>query len=417
MSNELKMPALGQTTDEMLITAWLKQEGDTVRLGEPLLEVETDKATLEIESAIGGTLVKIVYQAGETVRAGETIAFIGSADMKPAPPRAAAPAPLPLPEASKPRKITPLARRMAQDLEIDVSQIQARGQWIRKHDLQSHVEQQTAPAPSPPPTKPVKRIRARPTARYLARQHDINLSSITGSGPDGLIEKHDVQHHVANRLKSAAARIPAETPVPPHRQVIAQRMTESAQTIPQIRLTMSVDMTQAKQRLAQERQAGLESLTLTHLILRAVASALEAHPQLNSIWLDDGPRYQYLGATNVGLAVAHEDNLIVVTIPQPDKLSLQELAAAAALATERARGGKLHASDLAPAAITVSNLGMYHVDDFQALVYPGQSSILAVGRVVDDMKMSLSVDHRVADGAAGAQFLNTIRLGLEKELP
>jgi pyruvate dehydrogenase E2 component (dihydrolipoamide acetyltransferase) len=218
-----------------------------------------------------------------------------------------------------------------------------------------------------------------------------------------------------------------DIPVPRHRQVIAQRLTQSVTTIPQIRLTMTANVTQARNLLMAQRNAGLTGLTYTHLILRAVAGALRTYPALNRLWLTDGPRYRQLPRADVGLAIANGDNLLVATIAEPDHTTMTQLVRQAREATERARQGMLTQADFNQAAITVSNLGMYGVDEFQAIVDPSQTAILAVGRVADQvvvidggirvvpqMNLSLTVDHRVADGVLAAQFLSRVREELEQ---
>lgn len=374
MATEIRMPALGQVSDELLILRWLKNEGDLVKLGEPLLEVETDKATLEVEAAAAGTLLRIAHFEGETVEVGTVIAYVGkageilsTAPVKPVEAPGAAPA---------------------------------------------------QPAPQHIVAHPGK-VLATPVARDLARRNNIDLVQVRGTGPDGLIETRDVRALVEQVEHGA------ELPVPRHRQVIAQRLVQSVATMPQIRLTMSANMERARD-LIKIQRAGLHELTYTHLILRAAAQALRAHPLLNRVWLHDGPRYRQYTRCDVGLAIASEDNLLVATIAEPDQAALPALVRQVHDAVERGRRGALSQVDMNPAAMTISNLGMYGVDDFQAIVDPAQTAILAVGRVADQvvvidggirvaplMHMSLTVDHRVADGALAARFLKTLCEALE----
>jgi pyruvate dehydrogenase E2 component (dihydrolipoamide acetyltransferase) len=266
-------------------------------------------------------------------------------------------------------------------------------------------------------------VLALPAVRKLALEHGIDLDGVRGSGPDGRIERKDVQ----SLIEAAASADSSDHPAPRHRQVIAQRLTRSAQTIPQITLMASADMTRARALLDAQRAAGLPSLGYTHLILRAVARALRAHPRLNALWLTDGPTLRTLARANVGLAIAAEDNLLVATIAAPDRLSLPELVGTVGEATQRGRSGALAQADTAPAAITVSNLGMHRVDAFLAIVDPDQTAILAVGRVAErvvvndggisvapQVTLSLTVDHRVAGGVAAARFLETICAELER---
>lgn len=378
MATEIRMPALGQTSDELRILRWLKIEGEAVKAGEPLLEVETDKATLEIEAAVAGILLKIVCPEEESAEAGAVIAYVGKA---------------------------------GESVEA-VALVPAPAEAI------AAVPGSVAP--------PAAKVQATPVARHLARDQGIDLSQVRGSGPGGRIEKKDVEALIGVGSGGLAAPY-TDSPVPRHRERIAQRVLQSARQVPQIRLTLVVDMDQARARLEQERAAGLEGLTYTHLILRATAQALRAHPHLNRIWLDQGPQYRSYHRADVGLVIAAEDNLLVATISEPDHLPLAGLVAQVRGAVERGRRGALVQQDAAPAALSLSNLGMYGVDEFEALVDPAQSAMLAVGRVADQvvvrnrgmyiapqLKLSLSVDHRVADGALAAQFMQTLRGILEK---
>jgi pyruvate dehydrogenase E2 component (dihydrolipoamide acetyltransferase) len=376
MATEIRMPALGQTSDELRILRWLRAEGETIKVGEPLLEVETDKATLEVEAAAAGILLKIVCPEEQSAEAGAVIAYVGKA-----------------------------------------------GETIDAGALAQVPAQEISAAKEPAVVVGAK-VLATPVARHLAREQGIDLSQVKGSGPGGRIEKKDVEALIGANTTQAAF---VDSSVPRHRQRIAQRVLQSAQQVPQIRLTLSIDMEQTRAQLEEERASGLEGLTYTHLILRAVAQALRIHPHLNRVWLEEGPQYRTYTRADVGLVIAAEDNLLVATIPEPDKLSLRELVAQVRGTVERARRGELNQQDAAPAALSISNLGMYGVDEFEALVDPAQSAMLAVGRVADQVvvrdrglyfapqiKLSLSVDHRVADGAQAAQFMQDLRKILEK---
>jgi pyruvate dehydrogenase E2 component (dihydrolipoyllysine-residue acetyltransferase) len=202
------------------------------------------------------------------------------------------------------------------------------------------------------------------------------------------------------------------------------------QTIPQITLRAMIDMSRARAGLTRRREAGLVGLTYTHLILRAVAGALRAQPEMRRLWIDrpEGPHYRHIERADVGLAVAGEDSLLVVTIPEPDRASVEQLVGMTEEAVRRGRAGALAATDAEPAAITVSNLGMYRVDQFQAIVDPAQAAILTTGRIADHvaaidgdirivprMQTSLSVDHRVADGVVAARFLGLVAERLEAD--
>lgn len=373
MAAEIRMPALGQTSDELRILRWLKTEGETVKAGEPLLEIETDKATLEVEAAVSGTLLALRCAEGESAEAGAVIAYVGQPgeELAPAGPAAAA-----------------------------------------------------TPPPAAEPSAGTK-VLATPVARHLAREQGIDLAGVRGSGPGGRIEKKDVEALLGTAAPPSAH---SDSPVPRQRQLIAQRVRESAQQVPQIRLTVAVDMDRVRAQLEKERAGGLQGLTYTHLILRAASQALRAHPELNRVWLEQGPQYRSYRRADIGLVIAAADNLLVATIPEPDRLPLAALVAQVRGAVDRGRRAALTQQDAAPVALSLSNLGMYGIDEFEALVDPAQSAMLAVGRVaeqvvvrqggihvVPQLRLSLSVDHRVADGAQAAAFLQTLRQILEEE--
>jgi pyruvate dehydrogenase E2 component (dihydrolipoamide acetyltransferase) len=362
------MPPLGQTSDEIRIEAWLKKPGEEVTEGEALLEVETDKATLEVEASSSGVLLAIVHDAGTVVTAGDVIGWIGEPgeeipDDQDTPASAATPPPTPTPTAAPPGD--------------------------------------------------AGRTLAAPVVRALAREHGLDINGIRGSGPGGRVERQDV-------LDAIAGAAPGDEPVPAHRQAIAARLTRAA-AVPQFSLGITVDLT----RTLTDLEA-TEGASVTHLLLRAVASALRVHPDLNRIWVDEGPRLRTLEPIRVGLAVAAEDRLLVPTVAEPDREPLAELVTRVSTLIGDARAGRIAAEHTGSAAVTVSNLGMFGVDWFQAIVDPDQAAILAAGTInrravvtddgiaaVPQIELVLTVDHRVADGAAAARFLQTLKAELE----
>ncbi len=366
------MPALGQTSDEIRIAAWLKQPGEVVAEGEPLLEVETDKATLEIEASSSGTLLAILHDAGTVVTAGDLIGWIG-APGEAIPPGDGSPS-APLPD-------TPAKQRERVEPAVSVG---AAG-----------------------------RVLAAPAARALAREHGLDIERLQGSGPSGRIDRADVLAAIAE-MASDGEKVPA------HRQTIAARLTRAA-AVPQFALATTVDLTRALSDL--EACAGA---TVTHLLLRAVASALRLHPDLNRVWVEDGPHLRRVEPIRVGLAVAAEHRLVVPTVAEPDLAPLEALVAGVRALVGDARAGRIAADHAGLAAVTVSNLGMYGLDWFQAIVDPDQAAVLAAGTIqrrpvvtdegivaVMQIELVLSVDHRVADGATAARFLQTIKAELE----
>lgn len=383
MAHRIDMPSLGQTTDELLIVEWFKREGDVVKLGEPLLSVETDKAQVDVELVAAGTLLKVLHAAGDTVHAGSPVAYVGAPGE--AVPVASTEAPVPSP--------TPGAE----------------------------------PGRRPPQNAP-GRVSALPAARRLAHELGMDLTRIAGTGQDAVITVRDVER--AGREASVLGDDPDLVAVPQLRQVVARRMSASAQRIPQFTLTVSVDASGARDLIRAERAsvsaAPGSRLTYTHLAVRAVATALRDLPTVNRLWVDDGPHFRQLHRSDVGLAVAGDDGLRVVSIPEADRAPLADLPGLLGSAAERARSGSLLAVDRMPVAATVSSLGMYGVEQFQALVDPDQTAILAVGAVEDRpvvrdgmvvvlpmLRVSLSADHRVVDGTLAAQFLQAVKGALE----
>ena len=272
----------------------------------------------------------------------------------------------------------------------------------------------------PSATDSSSRLPATPAARVLARERGIDLAQITGSGPGGRIERRDVLAAVDGAGPPRADDGTTDV-VPPHRRAIAARLARAA-TVPQFTVSRTVDA-----RPALARAAGLDGVTLTHVLLQAAAVALRAMPHVNRVWLDDGPRFLRLAHCHVGLAIAADDNLIVATIPEPDRLGLEELALTTRRAVDEGRRGRLSAVFTAPAAMTVSNQGMFGVDRFEAIVDPDQTAILAAGRVLErpavtaegiaavpQLDLALTVDHRTVDGAAAARFLAAVCAELER---
>jgi pyruvate dehydrogenase E2 component (dihydrolipoamide acetyltransferase) len=387
MATPVRVPALAQTSDELRLTAWLKTEGEQVTEGEPLFEAETDKAELEVEAAASGTLLRCLAGPGETVSIGTVVAWIG---------------------------------HPGEDIPQADPGVPGAGAGPGR-----------APATvSPPPgvsspasvsaTDSSPRLPATPAARALARERGIDLAQVTGSGPGGRIERRDV----LAALDSASPRRADDGTtdvVPPHRRAIAARLSRAA-TVPQFTVSRTVDA-----RSALARAAGLDGVTLTHVLLQAAAVALRAMPNVNRVWLDEGPRFLRLAHCHVGLAIAADDNLIVATIPEPDRLGLEDLVRTVRRAVDEGRRGRLSAVFTAPAAMTLSNLGMFGVDRFEAIVDPDQTAILAVGRAVErpavtadgiaavpQLDLALTVDHRTVDGAAAARFLAAVCAELER---
>ena len=387
MATPVRVPALAQTSDELRLTAWLKTEGEQVTEGEPLFEAETDKAELEVEAAASGTLLRCLAGPGETVSIGTVVAWIGHPGED-----------IPQTDPGVPGAVAGPGRAPA-----TVS---------------------PSPGVSSPASVPAAdsspRLPATPAARALARERGIDLAQVTASGPGGRIERRDVLAALDSASPQRADDGTTDV-VPPHRRAIAARLSRAA-TVPQFTVSRTVDA-----RSALARAAGLNGVTLTHVLLQAAAVALRAMPNVNRVWLDEGPRFLRLAHCHVGLAIAADDNLIVATIPEPDRLGLEDLVLTVRRAVDEGRRGRLPAVFTAPAAMTLSNLGMFGVDRFEAIVDPDQTAILAVGRAVErpavtadgiaavpQLDLALTVDHRTVDGAAAARFLAAVCAELER---
>ena len=397
MATEVKLPRLGQGMESGTIVKWLKAEGDDVAKGEALYELDTDKVTQEVEAEASGVLLKIAVTEGE-VAVGKTIAFIGNAGESVA--EAAPPAAKETPAPAAEEKETKSAPEPA-------------------------AEPEQAPTPSN------GRIKASPLARRIARERGVDLAQISGTGPDGRIVAEDVERleAKAGSPAPAAAAAPAgevETrPLSNVRKTIARRLTQ-AWTVPAFQLTVSADMTRASDVVAKQRELHPDvRITVTDLLTKLCAEALMRHPDMNVQYADDA-LLVFPGA-HVGIAVAAPQGLVVPVVHDADRLALAQIAAVRADLVARARDGKLGVADLEGGTFTISNLGMYDVDQFVAVLNPPQASILAVGATRDQvvvrdgeldvaplMTMTLTCDHRAVDGATGAEFLRTVKTFLEE---
>ncbi|HET7750768.1 MAG TPA: dihydrolipoamide acetyltransferase family protein [Terriglobales bacterium] len=378
------MPALEMAQETGKLISWLKKEGQEVAKGEPLLEVETDKAVMEVEAPGDGILAGIKVQEGDVVPVGQTIAWLVAPGEKP--PVEAAPA------VTTARTGAPATRAAA------------------------------APAPPAEPA-PSGGVKISPKARRLAREYSVDLSKVRGTGPDGAITTDDVLAAVEPAFAPALAPEPAPEALSAVARLMAERTTQSWTTAPHFYLTREVDATaligvRARLAPAVEKECGAK-LSHTDLLVALVSRVLSRHPRLNSTWA--GSSVQANRAVNMGVAVAVKDGVVSVVIPNADKTLLVEISAHLRDKAERARTGKLHPADISGATFTISNLGMYGVDSFQAIITPPQAAILAVGRIAERvvvvngkpevrpmMTLTLSCDHRVVDGAQAALFLKEL---------
>ena len=410
MATNIIMPALemAQTTGKLV--RWIKTEGATVTKGEPIMEIETDKVTVEIESPASGILSGLLIHEGDTVPVGQTIAWlVASGESVPS----VAPTIQSGRTISKSVEVsaTPVARKMAEEHGVELSRIKPNGGRVEKADVSAYLAR-TDPKGFPNPSG--LRL-ASPKARRLALERGVDLSMLRGSGPDGAVLTSDIPTSNIQPLTSTLWR------------VMAERMTTSWTTVPHFFLSRDVNASRLMAWREQAQKRSTEKITYTDLLVKVVAVALAKHPRVNVSW--SGNAIIQHDEINVGVAVAVEEGLIVPVIHRADRLGLGEIAARRNDLVTRAQAGKLRLEDIQGGTFTISNLGMYGVDAFQAIINSPQAAILAVGRIAERvvpsggvpvvqpvMTLSLSCDHRAVDGARGAQFLNTLGELLEEPL-
>ncbi len=391
MITEVFLPQLTSTMEEGIVANWLKAEGDAVALDEPLVEIETDKAVMELESPATGVVLKILAEPGDTCLVLAPLALIGEPgdDLSAYEPRAtAAPVPVSAP---------------------------------------APVEESAAPAVA---VRPEGRIVASPRARRVAKELAVDLSGLTGTGPEGRITEEDVRRAASAATAAAPPAAPGEiVPFRGMRKAVAAAMSRSKREIPHFYVTSQVDMAAASCLLADLKPAYAEQgvkLTYTALVAKATAGTLSEMPQLNGWYTEEG--IQMLPAVNLGVAVAAREGIVVPVLREASCLDLLTIARTLQDLVERARGGVLSAAALSDRSFTLSNLGGLAVDQFAAIINPPEVAILAMGRVKEQvvafqgevqirsqMNLTLSCDHRAVDGVVAAKFLQ--RLGIILQTP
>jgi pyruvate dehydrogenase E2 component (dihydrolipoamide acetyltransferase) len=406
MVSEVVMPKMGYDMTEGTIVRWVKQEGDEVKHGEVIAEVETTKVTVEVEAYGSGVLRKIVVREGQTVPVGEVIAIIAGRDEA-----------IPGLEEKAPPAMKEAPASVARPAEAGVG-----------------VKEEGA-----------ARVAASPVARQMARQQGVDLTLIRGTGPRGRIIKEDVEVFLKKRpaevprpAAAPAAAVPTAAPHEmPHedrelsriRQTIARRMAESKRVAPHFYVTSDIHMTEAL-KLRQSLNALVDErgkISVTDMLVKAAARTLREFPEANASFAEGKLRVYH--RINIGVAVALDEGLVTPVIPDCDKKPLSQIAQEAKEVVERARTGRLRPDDLTPGTFTISNLGMFDVEEFVAVINPPEAAVLAVGSVIprpvvidgevkvaDRMKVTLSADHRVLDGAVAARFLQRFKLFLEQPL-
>lgn len=411
MATEITMPKLSDTMTDGRFIGWRKRVGERIERGEVIAEVETDKAVMELEAFVAGVLIKTMAKEGETVPVGTVLGLIGEpGEALPETP----PAPAPSPVSEAPATLA-------------------------------------APGPSPEPVAPQAppaahpdegREKASPLVRRMAREAGIDLALVHGSGPDGRVLQEDLdafatahgtgtaQASAAEPASAAAPEAPSRTgePTAPSsamRQAISATVSRSWQEIPHFTVTVEIDM-QACAEMIREVRGSDNAVGYNDIIIKGCALALARFPRLNSTPREGGTE----SGTNVGFAVSLDDGLLVPVIRGCERLSPREIAGETARLADRARSGRLTQAEMAGGGFTVSNLGMYGVDEFMALIMPGQAAVLAVGAVAErpavrggeiairpTMRVTLSSDHRIVDGAYAAAFLAELRRIMEQPLP
>jgi pyruvate dehydrogenase E2 component (dihydrolipoamide acetyltransferase) len=402
MAHSIVMPALEMAQETGKLLSWRKKEGDSIAKGEPLLDVETDKAVVEIESPAEGILAGIKAREGDVIPVGQTIAWIVMPGEKP------------------PEEPVPLATGRRMDA-------QASSGFSASSASSTSFTSSTSSSPS---------ARISPKARRLAREHGIDLARVRGTGSEGEILAEDVIALVgsgpsqgsatsatAANTKTAQTEVRATQTMSSVARLMAERMTRSWTTTPHFFVTREIDaspLLSAREKFLPgiEREKGVRP-SHTDLLVAAAARALGKHPLLNATWTGSAVRQN--PEINVGIAMAVEDGVVTGVVPAANTKSLGEIAALRSGLAERARAGRLRPADITGATFTISNLGMYQVDAFQAIVPPPQAAILAVGGISDRvvalagqpavrpmMTLTLSCDHRVLDGARAALFLNEL---------
>ena len=410
MAISVVMPALEMAQETGKLVSWKKKEGDAVKKGELLLEVETDKAVVEVEAAADGVLGGVTAQAGAVVPVGQTIAWLLKPGEKP------------------PTQTAPVQTGRTGAAALQMPAVEA--------------ESAAGPQGDPLEVAAAYNIRISPKARRLAKEHSVDIRRIKGTGPSGEIVADDVlaARTTSGTPTAAAVASPPPTapvlppPAPPTAaaelgalssigKIMAERTTQSWTTTPHFFVSRDVDCTElvaARKRLGPqiERERGVK-LTYTDLLTTVIAQTLRKHPRMNASWTGDAVKAN--ADVSVGLAMAITDAVVVGVLPRTDGMTLADIASRRRELTERARANKLQPADITGATFTISNLGMYNVDSFTAIIVPPQAGILAVGAMKDRlvpvmggiatkpmMTITLSCDHRVLDGARGAAFLHDL---------
>lgn len=413
MAEIVRMPALSDTMTEGTLVAWHKAEGEAVEIGELLAEIETDKAVMEFQSLYEGTLLHIGVEEGSAVPVNQIIAVIGEKGEDVQALLAQADAD----DSATTEEAAP-AEEVVQELEAPLAQ------------------KETSSSDD-------SRLKASPLARAMAKEEGIDLSQVEGSGDDGRIVKKDILAYMESQKAAPVAATPSpqvaapkvpeakggykDVPLSQMRKTIARRLGESKFNAPHFYLTMEICMDKLMETRQYIKGISETSISYNDFVVKATAKALQQHPSINASWLGDAIRYY--DYVNIGVAVAMDEGLVVPVVDAADTKSLSQIATEIRELAGKARDRRLQAQEMQGNTFTISNLGMFGIDEFTAIINPPDACILAVGRIAprlvmvegevkesNFMKVTLSCDHRVVDGAQGARFLQTLRDILEEPM-
>ena len=407
MAEVIRMPKMSDTMTEGVIVSWLKQVGDDIKSGDILAEVETDKATMELENYVKGTLLHIGIPAGGSVPVDALIAIVG-------------------------QKGEDISGLLASANSAPAASAPAVVEEVKAESVSS------APVQSNPSGNNDGRVKASPLAKSIAKEKGIDLSQVQGSGDNGRIIKKDIENFspAAKQSSSSSSSAPVSLPqiiaqesyeevnLSQMRKVIARRLSESKHTAPHFYLTMSINMDKAIAARKQMNEFSDVKISMNDIIIKAVALSLRKNPSVNSSWLGEKIRYNH--HIHIGVAVAIEDGLIVPVVKFADNKSIAHISAEVKQLADKAKNKKLQPNEFEGNTFTISNLGMFGIDEFTAIINPPDACILAIGaakeavvvengqmKVGNVMKVTLSCDHRVVDGAVGSAFLQTFKDLLE----
>lgn len=413
MAEVVRMPRLSDTMTEGVVAAWHKKVGDTVKSGDLLAEIETDKATMDFEAPASGVLLHTGTEAGGAIPVGSLLVVIGKAG----------------------EDIASLLSAPAAEAAAPAAEKPAKTEAAPAPQPQPEVVAPAVVAPAPVVQESGDRLKASPLAKALAKEKGIDLNQLAGSGENGRIVKRDVETFTPAPVAQPASSAPAapvmvgqesyeEVRVSQMRKTIAKRLSESKFGAPHFYLTMEINMDKAMEVRKALNETSPVKVSFNDMVIKACAVALKQHPAVNSSWLGDKIRFNK--HVHIGMAVAVEDGLLVPVVRFADQKGLAAIAAESKDFAARARDKKLQPSDWEGNTFTISNLGMMGIEEFTAIINPPDACILAVGAIVEKpivkngqivigntMKVTLSCDHRVVDGMVGSQFLGTLKQLIE----